>query len=113
MRYRDIAGRDILTSQAALDIGMFGDGSDVSPVLDGTTTYNAFSTLTNPGASGVYTLSRSIFCLNLTVNGGITLKTAGFKIFCTGTLTNNGTITNSGSAGGNASGSSGGSAAGA
>jgi len=35
MKFRDIAGREILTSQAALEIGMFGDGSDLSPNFDG------------------------------------------------------------------------------
>lgn len=37
-------------------------------------------------------LSRDMYYANLTVNSGITLFTNGFKIFVSGTLTNNGTI---------------------
>src|SRR5438874_255555 len=59
--------------------------------FDGTTTV-----LGLVPASNVYTLNRSIFCTDITVNSGVTVKTAGFKIFCTRTLTNNGTITGGG-----------------
>src|ERR1051326_3925254 len=84
MRFRDISGREILASQAALDIGMFGDGTDLSPNFDGTNTFGFASKSGNN-----YTLTRSIFCQDLTVaTASIPLKTAGYKIFCTGTLTN-------------------------
>lgn len=54
---------------------VFGNG------IDGTVT---ISTNTS--------LSRDMYYANLTVNSGITLFTNGFKIFVSGTLTNNGTI---------------------
>ena len=94
MKFRDIAGNEILTSQAALDVGMFGDGSDSSPVFDLGNTF-AFASL----SGNTYTLNRSIFCKDMTVGLGKTVNTAGYKIFCTGTLLNNGTITNAGLAG--------------
>ena len=46
MKFRDISGNEILTSQAALDVGMFGDGSDSSPNFDGTNTYPNFASTT-------------------------------------------------------------------
>ena len=63
---------------------MFGDGSDGAVVISGNTT-----------------LSRDMFYTNLTVNAGFTLTTAGYRIFCTGTLTvqATGIIENSGTAG--------------
>lgn len=64
--------------------GIFGDGSD------GTVTISSNTTLT-----------RDMQYANLTVNAGVTLSTGGYKIFVSGTLTNNGTIAN---VGGNASG---------
>src|ERR671923_1277456 len=102
MKFRDVQGREILIAQAELDIGLFGDGSDGSPNFDGTNTF-AFASK----SGNIYTLTRSIFCRDLTVTSSplVTLKTAGYKIFCTGTLTNNGTITNAGNTGGTAIGS--------
>ena len=50
--------------------------------------------------SACYFLARDIFASSLTVNSGVVLATANFKIFCTGTLTNNGTIHNNGRSGG-------------
>ena len=91
-----------------------GDGSDGAVTFDGTSTVLGLAP-----ASSVYTLSRDIFCTNLTINSGVTIKSNNFAIFCAGTLTVNGTIQNNGTAagsipasgaGGNASGSSGGSA---
>lgn len=64
---------------------LFGDASDGTVTLDGTTTYNNFSAL----ASNVYTLTRDVFASNMTVNNGVTLKTANYRIFCQGTLTVN------------------------
>src|SRR5260221_4127256 len=113
MRLTDTQGRSILIEKSFLETGMFADGSDLSASLDGT---NTFSFATKSGSNPVtYTLTRSIFCVNLTVGGGgvsVILNTGGFKIFCTGTLTNNanGTITNAGLGGGNASAGSGGAA---
>jgi len=61
----------------------FGDGSDGDVVIAVNTT-----------------LTRDMSYNNLTVNGGVTLSTAGFVIRVRGTLLNNGTIDCSGGAGG-------------
>ena len=81
--------------------GVFGTGTDGAVTLDGTTTYTGFSSL----AGSTYTLTRDVQASSLTINNGVTLKTANYRVFCTGTITNNGTISNAGSA---ASGGSGG-----
>jgi hypothetical protein len=75
--------------------GTFGDGSDGAVVLDGSTTFNNFSSL----AGSTYTLTRDVFATNLTVNNTVTLKPAGFRIFCNGGFTNNGTVNCDGNAG--------------
>ena len=48
-----------------------------------------------PSAS-TYTLTRDIHCTSVTINNGVTVKTANYRIFCRGTITNNGTISNNG-----------------
>lgn len=65
---------------------LFGDGSD------GAITY-----------SGDTTLTSDIFATSITVNTGVTVNTGGFRIFCNGTLTINGTgkIVRNGNAGSN------------
>lgn len=85
-----------------IKLGEFGNGSDGTVTMDGTTTV-AGVTLSNPGASGIYTATRSCFYANLTINAGITLKPDGWPIYVSGTLTNNGDINSNG---GNASGGS-------
>ena len=60
----------------------FGDGSDGNQTISVNTS-----------------LTRSMYYNDLTVNVGVTLTTAGFKIFVAGTLLNNGTINNSGANG--------------
>lgn len=71
----------------------FGSGSDGAVTISATTT-----------------LSRAMFYSSLTVDSGKTLHTGGFFIFCTGTVTNNGTITGGSTIapanGGNAAGTS-------
>lgn len=59
----------------------FGDGSDGAVVFDGTTTILGMAP-----AANVYTLTRDLFVTNMTVNNGVTVKTAGFRIFGTGAL---------------------------
>ncbi len=66
----------------------FGDGSDGSVVFDGSTTI-----LGMVPSSNIYTMTRDIYCVDLTINTGVTLKPSGYKIFNTGTLTMNGTAT--------------------
>jgi hypothetical protein len=77
--------------------GLFGDGTDGAVTLDGTTTVS-WATL----SGGNYTMTRNPMLTRLTINSGVTLNTAGWLIFCRGTVTNNGTIS---AVGGNASGS--------
>ena len=62
----------------------FGDGSDGAATIAGDTS-----------------LTSDVFYTNLTVDAGVVLTTAGYRIFCTGTLTNNGTIRRNGVNGGN------------
>lgn len=63
---------------------LFGDGSDGAVTLDGTAA--APSGMTKAGST--YTLTRDFFATNLTVTGASTkLVTAGFRLYCNGTLT--------------------------
>lgn len=84
----------------ALDFGnglaIFGDGSDGSPTFDGTTTILGMAP-----SSGVYTMARDLFLASPTINSGVTIVTNGFRLFVSGTLTNNGTIGWTGNTGGN------------
>jgi len=66
---------------------VFGDGSDGSVVFDGTSVVLGLTPST-----GVYTLTRNIYCINMTVGASATIVMAGFEIFCLGTLTNSGII---------------------
>lgn len=86
----------------------FGSGTDGSATFDGTSTVVLNGTSFVPSAS-VYTLTRDIACVNITINSGVTIALGGWGIFCTGTLTNNGIVDHSGSNG--SSGGSGGSGA--
>lgn len=83
---------------------LFGDGSDSTATLDGT------ATVTWASKSGsVYTMTRDCLVSALTVNSGVTLKPSGWRIYCTGTVTNHGTISNDGN---NATSATGGTATG-
>lgn len=86
-----------LTVNGALAIksSLFNNGSDGSAVLNGSTTFS-WATL----AAGVYTLTRDVKFINLTINSGVTLVTANYIVYGTGTLTNAGTIHNNGNPGG-------------
>lgn len=88
----------IKSSTLAPDVNKFGDGSDGACVLDGTNTY---ATLMSK-VSSVYTLIRDVYLTNLSLSAGVTLKTAGYRIYGTGTATGPGTIDCSGGAGANA-----------
>ena len=65
--------------------------------MNGTNTFSGFASL----SGSTYALTRDVFATSLTISSGVTVKTSGYLIFCTGTVTNNGTI---GVAGNNASG---------
>lgn len=87
--FRALTTADI-TGASTVD---YGNGSDGAVIISVNTT-----------------LSRTQMYTNLTVNTATTLTPAGFKIFCSGTLLNNGTIVWNGTNGGNASGATGGAA---
>jgi hypothetical protein len=95
------------SSSSAID-DILGDASDGSATLNGSTTYNTFSTL----AGSTYTLIRDIYLQDLTLNSGVTLNTAGFHIYARGTITVNGTMGSIGNSGTNGGAGSGGVAAG-
>lgn len=78
-------------------IGIYGDGSDGSLTYDGTTTILGMAP-----AANVYTLTRDIFPSSITINNGVTIKANGARIYCNGTITNNGTIHNNGNNANNA-----------
>jgi hypothetical protein len=80
-----------LTPQPANFGGVFGTGADGPVTFDGTTTVLGLV----PSGS-VYTLTRDIHCTSITINSGVTLKPANFRIFCRGTITNSGTISSVG-----------------
>lgn len=65
----------------------FGDGSDGSATMDGSTSVTC---TTRSGST--YTASRSCFFLNLTINSGVTFKPDGWPIYVAGTLANSGDI---------------------
>jgi len=71
--------------------GLLGDGTDGSATLDGSTTL-PWATLNG----GVYTMTRDALTTALTIQSGITLVCAGYRIFCQGTVTNSGTISANG-----------------
>jgi hypothetical protein len=77
---------------AATDI--YGNGDDGFANLNGVTIV-PYAALVGT----VYTLNRDVFLADgMIVAVGITLNTAGFRVFCNGTFTNNGTISNDGNA---------------
>ena len=89
--------------------GMYGGGTDGAVTFDGTTTYAGFSSTTGSAPNLVYTLTRDVQATSIVISGGITVKTANFRVFCQGSCTNNGTISNIGNnAAGSAQGASGG-----
>ena len=68
--------------------GVFGSGIDGALVLDGTSSVTGF---TRSGT--VYSPTRDIMATNLTVQPGVTLSLkVSWRVYCTGTITNAGTI---------------------
>jgi hypothetical protein len=88
--------------------GVFGDGSDGAIVLDGTTP-NPYSAFIGTGnQANYYWALRDIYATSVTIASGCTLQLAGggtaaFRLYCSGTLTNNGgfivTVVNKASSG--------------
>lgn len=73
-------------SKSAPSATDFGDGSDGAAAFDGSTTVAGASRSGND-----YTLTRDVYYTNATISTGCTLNPAGYRMFCTGTLTLNGT----------------------
>jgi hypothetical protein len=81
-------------------VNIGGGDPDLGTGTDGTITFDGTSTILGIVPSGsVYTLTRSIYPANMTVNNGVTVNTASYQIFIQNILTNNGTISNNGSNG--------------
>jgi hypothetical protein len=95
-----------ITALESVHSGAFGDGSDGDILLDGFPIPPGYASL----AGSTYTLTRDVFAENLTINNGMELATAGFRVYCKGTLTTIGTgkITANGSAGSGINGGAGG-----
>jgi len=75
-------------------------GKNLGFGYDGTIVFDGSSTILGLVPSGsAYTLTRDIQAINLTVNSGVTINTAGYFIYARGTLTNGGTIQNNGAVG--------------
>jgi hypothetical protein len=72
---------------ASFGVGVYGDGSDGIATCDGST---AVAGMTRSGST--YLLTRDVWFSNLAVNNSVTVEPAGWRIFVSGTLTNNGTI---------------------
>src|SRR5688572_23764771 len=105
MKTVDTQGRRVVLEQSFLETGMFGDGSDGVANFDGSATPSGAT----KNSSTLYTLNRSVFYTNMTVSATVKVVTAGYKIFCTGTLLINstGVVSNAGVTALNASGSTG------
>ena len=63
-----------------------------SPLLIDSSNSLNISELSDITISANTQLSQDIYCINFTINSGITLTTNGYNIYCSGTFTNNGTI---------------------
>lgn len=88
------------SSASGLSPCFYGDGSDGTATADGA---GAVTGMTRSGS--VYTMDRDVYFVELTVNGGVTIITNGYRLHVQGTLTNDGSINNDG---GDGSGTSGG-----
>ena len=73
--------------------GVYGDGSDGAIVLDGTTP-NPYPFIGTGSQANYYWALRDIYASSITIASGCTLQLAGggtaaYRLFCSGTLTNN------------------------
>lgn len=83
---------------------VLGDGSDGALTFDGTATVTLPDGSSMAPTGSVYLLSRDIYASAITINSGVTLQVHGYRIFCSGTLTCNGTISSDGGAASGATG---------
>ena len=73
----------------------FGPGGDGAIVFDGISTVTIGGIAIVPAGS-VYTLTTVPYASNITVNNGVTVKTAGYPVYATGTCLINGTVSDNG-----------------
>jgi hypothetical protein len=89
-----------LRADGTWDVPNDGYDPDFGTGTDGSLTFNGTSTVLGlVPSSSTYTMTRSIYASSMTINTGVTIKSAGYQIFVNGTLTNNGTISNNGVSG--------------
>lgn len=86
-------------SWAAVGAALYGDGSDGTKTFDGSSTINLSLGGSLVPSGNVYTLTRDIYLDSMTVDSGVTINTASYRIFVKETLSNAGTIKNNGAAG--------------
>jgi len=101
----DTTGTGAVLRTSAVSFISFGSGADGSLTFDGVTTV-----LGLVPSSNIYTLTRDIYGTTVVVNGGVTIETAGYRIFASTSLANAGTIKRTPNNGGNASGATAGTA---
>lgn len=97
-------------SLSEITFALLGDGSDGAFHFDGSTTLTMHDgqTVAPVGSSpAVYSLVNELFCAGCTIDSGVEVRTMGFGVFDTSTLTLNGKIQWNGNA---ASGATGGAA---
>lgn len=83
-------------------ISLMPGGGNFGPATDGDLVFDGSSTIAGLVPSGgAYTLTRDIVAHNMTVNSGVRVKMAGWRIFGTGLLDGTGQIDCNGNAGGN------------
>ena len=80
----------------------YGTGADGVMHFDGVSTVTGLAGLSLAPVAGVYTLTRDIFATTMTIDAGVVIIVAGFRVFAQVTLTNNGAIRANGGNGGNA-----------
>ena len=71
--------------------GMYGDGSDDNLTFDGSSTILGMAP-----SSSVYTLTKNVYAIKITINSGVTIKTMGFILHASDILNNAGTISSNG-----------------
>jgi hypothetical protein len=89
--WRGDASWSVPPNYSPTDDACLGYGADGVVTFDGSATVLGFVP-----AAGVYTLTRDIDPSSLTVDPGVVIRTNNFRVFCSGTITNNGTIQNNG-----------------
>jgi len=88
-----------LTGGAQAGIGLFGTGIDGAFTFDGAATLTTWNGVAIAPVANVYSLTQDIFLTTGTVNGGITVKMNGFRIFASTSLGGAGTIQSNGTNG--------------